>query len=407
MASLLSPCGNWETLNSAINAGADAVYFGISGMNMRAKARNFELNELKKIVEITSKNNVIPYLAVNTIIFPNEISRMENILISASSQGINHIIAWDAAVLSKAKELGMNITLSTQASCSNAQSAFFYEQAGIKTIVFARELSLENIRTIKKELVEKKSKLKIEAFAHGAMCMAVSGRCFLSWELYGKSGNRGECNQPCRRKYIARDLETGKEVSFGRQTIFSPKDLCTIPILDKLISSGIDILKIEGRNRDPWYVHTVTKCYREAIDAVKNGTFNKELSDKLLSELQTVYNKGYHPGFFLGTPTSDDFSAIENNASSFRKQYVGKVKNYYSKINVFDVDVLSTGFNISDRLLITGPTTGVWEGEILSIQNSSHEAVESTVKGGSYGVKIEITGKIRTGDKVFILRQLP
>lgn len=406
MTLLLAPCGNRETLMAAIGAGADAVYFGISGMNMRASARNFEISELQIISKICSENSVTPFLTLNTIVFPGEESRVNRILEAAAAAEIKNIIAWDLSVVKQVRDLGLSLTVSTQAGCSNLESAIMWESLGAKTIVFARELSLNDISQIKQKLTHHGSNLKVEVFAHGAMCVAVSGRCFFSEHLYGKSGNRGECLQPCRRKYIATDMETGNQVAFDRNTIFSPKDLCTLPILDKLVSAGIDILKIEGRNRDPYYVHTVTSCYRKGLDAINTGTFTDDLKTFLMTEIEKVYSKGYHTGFYLGMPTSDDYSNIENNASRFKKIYVGRVEKFYSKINVIDLNAFSFDISIGDHFVITGTTTGLLEGEILSIENEKNESISTGIKGGLYGIKPSSKSKVRTGDKFFVLKEI-
>lgn len=391
---------------AAIKAGADAVYFGVSGMNMRASARNFELSELDLISRICSEYSVTPFLTLNTIVFPGEEIRVKRILETAVSSGIKNIIAWDLSVVKMIHDLDLSLTVSTQAGCTNLESAIMWESLGASTVVFARELSLENITTIKKGLLERGSSLKIECFAHGAMCVAISGRCFFSEHLYGKSGNRGECLQPCRRKYLATDMETGNQIAFDRHTIFSPKDLCTLPIVDKLISAGIDILKIEGRNRDPYYVHTVTSCYRKAIDAVESGDFTNDLKTSLMTEMEKVYSKGYHSGFYLGMPTSDDFSSIENNASKFKKLYVGRIEKYYSRINVFDLNAFSFDITVGDHFIITGTTTGFLEGTIVSIENSENQSINIGKKGGLYGIKPSTDVKVRTGDKFFVLKEV-
>ncbi|MBN2881326.1 U32 family peptidase [Candidatus Woesearchaeota archaeon] len=401
---LLAPAGSWESLTAAINSGADAVYFGSKLLNMRANAKNFEISELVKVVSFCHSHNVEAYLTANTIIYQDELDVVTKLLKQAAKAKIDGIIAWDFSVLVKARELGLPISISTQASVSNFESLkFFYDTFGVKCVVLARELSLDAIATIKKKIVKAKLPVMIECFGHGAMCVAESGRCFLSQYTYGHSANRGDCLQPCRRQYNVKDIETRKELQIDNHFILSPKDLCTIPIIDKLISSGIDMLKIEGRNRSPEYVATVVSAYREAIDACLNGTFDKSLVDKLVALVKTVYNRKFHTGFYLGTPTADDFTDLYGSDATRQKKYVGFVKKVYNKINVFEVELNSSSVSVGDTLLVTGKTTGAVETTVVSIRDHYDKSVKTGLKGETVGVKVSCSSKFRIKDKVFLI----
>lgn len=267
---LIAPAGNWPMLRAAIKAKADAAYFGVKQLNMRMTANNFELSELKKVIAECHKNKLKAYLTLNTIIYDNEIEKLKKILTEAKKAKIDAVIAWDFSVLKEANKLKIPIHLSTQASVSNYESAeYYYKKFKVESITLARELSLEQVKEIIKKIKQNKLKLKIETFIHGAMCVSISGRCFLSQHLFNKSANRGECLQPCRRKYIIYEPEDKYKLALGEDYIMSPKDLCALPFIDQLIEAKIDAFKIEGRNRSPEYVKTAIECYREAIDAVK------------------------------------------------------------------------------------------------------------------------------------------
>jgi putative protease len=299
---LLAPVQDYTSLTAAIKNGADAVFFGIKGFNMRAGAKNFTVKDLPKIVKIAHKNNVKTYLAINTIIYENEIKKVEQILLKVKKAKIDAIICWDFSIIQIAKKLNIEIHISTQASIANSKTAEFYRKLGATRVVLARECSLEQIKEIKKQ-----TKAEIEVFIHGAMCVSMSGRCFMSQFLYGKSANRGECLQPCRRKYLIKQIDGGQELELGEDYVLSPKDLCTIDFIEKIIDAGIDCFKIEGRNRSPEYVAVVTKSYRTIIDFVcstkkRDNKFYEQLSalkEELFEKLNTVYHRGNSTGFFL------------------------------------------------------------------------------------------------------------
>jgi len=389
MAELLSPVQDFVSLRAAIDAGADAVYFGLKEFSMRVAAKNFKLAELRKVVELCHKNKVKAYLTLNTIIYENEINKIKSILKKVKQVKIDAIHAWDMSVIKEALKLKIPIHLSTQVSVSNSEAAKFYKKLGVKRIILARECSLSDIKKIKKEVPD----LELEVFIHGAMCVSVSGRCFISQFEFKKSANRGECLQPCRREYIIMD-EEGKQLKLGNNFVMSPKDLCALPIIDKLIKAGIDAFKIEGRNRSPEYVKTVTEVYREAID-------NKESDKKrLLEKLRTVYNRGFSTGFFLGTPTKDDWADIYGSKATTKKVYIGKIIHFYSRINVAEVKIETKRLKIGDKIMIQGPTTGVYEQKLQSIE-VKHKKIKQAKKGNVIAVKLEKPA--RKNDRLYII----
>jgi putative protease len=391
---LLAPVGNWEMLVAAVEAGANAVYLGIKGLNMRERANNFSIEDLKKITDYTHKNKVKVYLTVNTIIFDEELKIIKNVLSAAKKAKIDAIICWDMAVISMCKKLGLEIHLSTQGSTSNSQSIKLYKKLGVKRFVLARECSLEQIKGLTKIA-------DIEVFAHGAMCVSVSGRCFLSQFLYGDktSANRGKCIQPCRRSYIVKDPETDKELKLKNNYIMSPKDLCTLPFIEKLIKANIKCLKIEGRARSPEYVKVVTESYRQAINSYYSKKLNKVLKKKLMDKLKTVYNRGFSSGFYLGKPINEWTEDYGNQATK-KKTYLGKITNFYKKISVAEIKIHTGKINIGDNILIIGPTTGVHEQKVGDIEINKKKIVKSAKKGQVIGIKT--TKMCRKNDQVYL-----
>ncbi|MBW3013005.1 U32 family peptidase [Candidatus Woesearchaeota archaeon] len=407
MTELLAPAGNWESLTAAVKAGCNSVYFGVKGLNMRANARNFELSELKKVSDFCHSNGVRCYLCVNTIAFDDEFEKIKKILDSAKDAGVDAIICWDMGVVNLAHSAGFEVHLSTQASVSNIEALKFYSKFADR-IILARELSLEQIKQIKEKIIKEKIRgpkgelVMIECFAHGAMCVAVSGRCFTSQFLFGRSANRGDCLQPCRRGYKVIDLEEpDKELELENNFVMSPKDLCTIEFVDKLIDAGIDALKIEGRNRSPDYVDAVVGCYRKAIDAVKENTYTEELKKELKQKLQTVYNRKFSDGFFMGKPINE-WTDIYGSGSKEIKEYVGVVKNYYPNICVAEIKIEAKGIEIGDCIMITGNTTGVLRQAVQEMQKN-HQDIEEAKKGDSIAIKIK--EKVRKNDKVFVMKE--
>lgn len=319
---LMAPAGNLIHLQTAIHAGADAIYFGSSQFNMRARARNFSPDDLVPMVNRCHEAGVKAYLTVNTIVYENELDDLRQLLIQAGEAKTDMVIAWDWGVIDLCQELGVPFAISTQGSVSNSAGIRLAEKLGAKRVVLARECSLEDLR-----LIREKSSLEIEVFVHGAMCVAVSGRCFMSHELFNHSANRGDCIQPCRRTYevTATDTETGDQLIIGEDSIMSPSDLCALPFLDQLIASGVHSLKIEGRKRSPEYVQVVTGVYRQAIDAVMEDRFTPDRIQNWMEQLGTVFNRGFSSGFYLDIPGESAWSAGPSNQSAWHKEYIGKM----------------------------------------------------------------------------------
>ena len=390
---LLAPVGNREMLVAAVKAGADAIYFGIKGFNMRAAANNFSLEEVKEVVSYCHENNVKAYCTINVIIYESELEKLDEVLTTLKEAKINAVICWDLAVIKKCKELEIETHLSTQASVSNSQAALQWKELGITRIVLARECSIEDTQEIKN-----KTNLEIEMFVHGARCISYSGRCFMSQELFNKSANRGECLQPCRREYKVID-EENKEMIMDNNFIMSAKDLCAIPILDKL--QFVNSLKIEGRNRGAMYVSKVISVYRKAIDAIKENKFNEELITQLLPQLESVYNKGFSTGFLIDYPHHQRASLYGNKATT-KKIQLGKVSNYYNKIGVAEFKIECEGIKIGNKLAVTGPTTGFEEIIVEEIQTDSGK-VEQAKKGEVISIKVSF--KVRENDKVYLVKE--
>jgi len=399
---LLSPIQDFTSLQAAIAGGCDAVYFGIRGFNMRAGAKNFTGADLKKVVKICQQYKVRTYLALNTIIYENELKQIEIILKKAKTAGVSAVICWDLGVVEQAVKLGLETHLSTQASVANSMAAKFYKKLGIKRIVLARECSLEQIKEIKKQ-----TDIEIEIFIHGAMCVSESGRCFLSQFIYGKSANRGECLQPCRRKYLIKQTDGNEEFELGEDYVLSPKDLCTLPFIEKLIEAGIDCFKIEGRNRSPEYVKRVTSVYREIIDyyfRIKNNKLKlnkkefEDLKKKLLVDLGTVYNRGFGDGFYLGKPINQ-WTHNYGSQATVRKIHLGRVMHYYSKIGVAEIEIQANKkLKIKDEIIIEGPTTGVYNKKIESME-MEHQKIKIAQQGDIIAVKVE--QRARANDLVY------
>ncbi len=393
MIELLSPAGDFASLRAAVSNGADAVYFGLKQLNMRAAAKNFSLSDMKEVVDYCHKNKVKAYLALNTIVYDNEIKKAQDILKKAKQAKVDAVIAWDIAILQLCKKLNLKIHLSTQANVTNSETIKFYKKLGVKRINLARELNLEQIKKLKKQNME------IECFVHGALCVSISGRCFLSQSLYGKSANRGECLQPCRREYEIKDKETGFKLKLGNNYVLSPKDLCALPFLDKLIKAKIDALKIEGRNRSPEYVAIVTKVYRKAIDSYYKKRYNKNLIKKLLRELKTVYNRGFSSNFYLGIPDKKTFTDEYGSKATKKKVYLGYVKNFYKKIYVVEIKIEANSVKVGDELLIIGNKTGVKQEKIKSME-INHKPVKQAKKGQRVAIKFK--NLVRKNDKVYL-----
>lgn len=408
---VLSPAGNWTCLEAAIRAGCDAVYFGIGGLNMRAAAQNFADEELPKVVARCRESNVRSYLTLNTLVYEHELELLDRSLDAARVADVDAVIASDLAVIEGARSREIEVHVSTQMSVSNARSlACLYRTFGVRRFVLARECSLEDIARIREHLGAllgaDASAIELEAFAHGAMCVSVSGRCFLSQFQYGKSANRGECLQPCRREYQVTNTEEGQAFDLGTHHVMSPKDLCTLPFVEKLIDAGIVSLKIEGRNRSPEYVSTATRAYREVVDAYlgragdpASGEALATLKKGHLERLDRVYHRGYSSGHFMGKPI-DAWTESGHSQASTRKAYVGIVTNYYARPGVAEVRVLDTCVALGDSVLFLGPTTGVVEQTLESMQ-VEHEAVSEVSKG--MDVAIKTCEPVRRNDKLYVI----
>jgi len=394
---LMAPAGNWTMLRAAVKSGADAVYFGIDQFNMRAKAKNFTVEELKEIVEFCKKNDVKTYLTLNTIIYENEIDQVEKLVNEAKNSGVDMIICWDLSVINICRKYDMPFAVSTQASVSNSSSAKLYKELGANRVVLARECTLEDIKKIKTEV-----DIEIEAFIHGAMCIAVSGRCFMSHELFDKSANRGECIQPCRREYEIKDKQTGNEMILGEDYVMSPKDLCTIEFINELIEADIDSLKIEGRKRSPEYVAKVVSVYRRAIDLYFANKLTSKIKKELLEELAKVYNRGFSSGFYFKVPGKNEYVGMYGSKATTRKEFVGRVRNYYKKASIVEIKIETGKICDKDKILIIGETTGVVELKIDSIQLNDIKVNEAE-KGNN--ITIPCNELVRRNDSVYIVKQ--
>ena len=382
---LLAPAGDFSMLSAAVNAGADAVYFGLKEFSMRAAAKNFTIKDLEEIEKICKPKRVRRYLTLNTIIYDNELKELEKIIKKIKNK-VDAIICWDLSVINLCNKYKIPFIISTQASVANKEAALFYKKLGANQVVLARELNLKQIKEISKTV-------KVEGFCHGAMCVSESGRCFTSQFLFCKSANRGECLQPCRTSYLIRD-EEGNELRLENNRVMSAKDLCTLPFIDKMKKAGITCFKIEGRNRDARYVDCVVRNYKKAL--------NKKLSEKEvqqgLEELNKIYNKGFSSGFYIKMPTSDDFSKQENNSSKEKKHFVGRVINYYDKVGVAAVKV-SSEINLGNEVVIIGDKTGIIKTKISSMQIKNKE-IHKAIKGQEVGIKSPL---VRKNDEVYIL----
>jgi U32 family peptidase len=402
MVELLSPVGDFEGLASAIQGGCDSVYFGIKGLNMRsASAKNFTIDDMGEVARICHANGKKCYLTLNTLVYNHEFPRVEMILGRVKEAGVDAIIATDFGIIQKANEIGVEVHISTQASIANASAAEFYSKYSPR-LVLARELSLEQIKRMKQELKEKGISVEFEVFVHGALCVAESGRCFMSQHHNRISANRGQCLQECRRAYKVTDVEDPRrEFILDNNFVMSPKDLCALPILDRLYDAGIDVFKIEGRAKGPEYIYTVTKVYREAMDAVEEGAFTPEKVALWLEELSKVYNRGFTDNFLLGTPTNDSWAGIYGNRSRYVKTYVGKIVNYYAKNGIAEAELENHELCINDRIMISGPTTGYYEGEIKSLVTDDGPVERST----SSVVTFPVTSKVRKNDRLFVVKE--
>ena len=405
---IMAPVGSRESLFAAIQAKADAVYFGVENLNMRAhSAKTFTIADLKEIAEICKEHGIKSYLTVNTIIYDDERPLMRQILEAAKEAQIDAIIASDVAVMSYCRQIGLEVHLSTQLNISNVESLRFFAQFA-DVVVLARELNLKQVAAISHAIDEEKicgpsgKPVRIEMFCHGALCMAVSGKCYLSLSTRGYSANRGSCIQTCRRSYIAKDKERDIEFEIDNEYIMSPKDLKTIGFLDKMVKAGVRVFKVEGRARGPEYVRTVVECYDEALKAIAEGRWNEALSKSWDERLATVFNRGFWDGFYLGQPIGE---LTENYGSlaTEKKVYTGKCLKYYSKLGVAEFLVQAQNFKLGEKLLITGPTTGavyVTPEQIL-LDNVSVTDIEKGMD-----ITFKVPEKVRENDKLYVVRKV-
>ena len=399
----MAPVGSRESLAAAIQAGADSVYFGIGKLNMRAgSASAFTIDDLREIAATCNEHGIKTYLTVNTIIYGEDIPVMHEIVDAAHEAGISAVIASDVAVMTYCNSIGQEVHLSTQLNISNIEALRFYAQFA-DVVVLARELNMDQVAEIHRLAIEQNicgpsgQPIRIEMFCHGALCMAISGKCYLSLANAGRSANRGECIQICWRSYVVTDAETGNQLEIDNKYIMSPKDLKTVRFIDRMMESGVRVFKIEGRARGPEYVYTVVRTYKEAIRSVIEGTFTDEKKDEWDRQLATVFNRGFWDGYYQGQTLGEWNKNYGSNATE-RKVYIGKGVKYFSKLGVAEFTVEAADFKLGDKLLVTGPTTGVMYLEAKEIRLEL-DPVDYAPKGTH--VSIPVPGKIRQSDKLF------
>lgn len=401
----MAPVGSRESLAAAIQAGADSVYFGIGQLNMRSHSANhFTIDDLREIAATCAEHDIKTYLTVNTIIYDEDLGTMREIVDAAKEARISVVIAGDVAVMAYCNEVGVEVHLSTQLNISNIEALKFYARFA-DVVVLARELNMDQVAAIHRQIDEqhicgpKGEPVRIEMFCHGALCMAVSGKCYMSLANANRSANRGECVQICRRSYTVTDNETGNQLEIDNKYIMSPKDLKTLRFIDRMMESGVRVFKIEGRARGPEYVYTVVSCYREAIRSVLDGTFTEEKKDRWDERLATVFNRGFWDGYYQGQ-TLGEWNEHYGSAATEKKVLVGKVVKYFSKLGVAEMAVEASEVSLGDRLLVTGPTTGVLFFDAKEIRYDL-QPVDKAEKG--WRVSIPVPGKVRPNDKLFKL----
>ena len=403
----MAPAGNFECLQAAVQGGADSVYFGIGRLNMRShSANNFAPEDLRQVCNICRANGLRSYLTLNITLFDEDLAPMREALDAAREAGVSAIIASDMAAIAAARERGLEVHISTQLSVSNIESLRFYSQFA-DVIVLARELRLDQVRAIHEAIVREGicgpsgRPVQIEMFCHGALCMAISGKCYLSLHEHAASANRGDCYQVCRRGYEVTDLDSGRQLHIDNQYIMSPKDLCTIEFLDKMADSGVSVFKIEGRARSGEYVKTVTAAYREAADAVEAGAFTPELGAALKERLSTVFNRGFWDGYYHGARLGE-WSRAYGNQATRTKVYLGRVADYYARLGVAEIRMETGSFRVGDPLLICGATTGVLEVVPTEIRLDDSHILEEAAKGDL--CSIPVPQRVRRGDKVYLFK---
>ncbi len=400
---IMAPVGSYESLMAAIQGGANSVYFGIGNLNMRSKSsKNFTLDDLVEISNICHQNDIRTYITLNTVIYDKELEQMRQIVDAAKANKITAIIASDQSVIQYAFSVGMEIHMSTQTNITNIEAVKYYAQFA-DVMVTARELEITQVKTITTAIKEQNicgpsgNLVQIEVFAHGALCMAVSGKCYLSLDNLNSSANRGACLQQCRRKYTVTDKETGEQLEIDNEYIMSPKDLNTVALLDHILDAGVKVLKLEGRGRSPEYVKTIASVYREAVDSWFVGNYNQENIDKWNERLSTVYNRGYWEGYYMGSKFGEWTEDYGNQATQ-RKMYIGKVTNYFSKIGVAELKIESHDLKPGEEIKIIGPTTGVYD-DIVEELRLELEPVQQVVKGDICSLPVKEL--VRRGDKLY------
>ncbi|MBQ5572215.1 MAG: U32 family peptidase, partial [Bacteroidales bacterium] len=389
---LMAPVGSYESLMAAIQAGSNSIYFGIEQLNMRARSsNNFTFDDLRNIVSICEEHNVKTYLTVNTIIYDEEMEKMHKVVDAAAENHVTAIIASDISVMQYARSKGVEVHASTQLNISNIEAVAFFAQF-CDVMVTARELSLEQVKYITEQIRQRDIRgpkgelVKIEIFCHGALCMAVSGKCYLSLHEYNHSANRGACLQACRRAYRVTDIESGDELEIDNKYIMSPKDLCTIGFVNKIIDAGVSVLKIEGRARSCEYVKTVVECYDEALNSYFDGTYNREKIDGWKKRLETVFNRGFWDGYYMGQRLGE-WSEVYGSRAAKTKVYLGKVLNFFSKINVAEIKLeTAEDLSVGDEILITGTTTGALQ-QIVDEIREDLKPVPKVVQGSLFSIK--------------------
>ena len=405
---IMAPAGNFESLTAAIQGGADSVYFGIGNLNMRShSANNFAEEDLEEVVKVCREAGVKSYLTLNIVLYDEDLENMRSAVDRAKGVGVSAIIASDMAAIIYAKSVGMEVHISTQLNISNIESVRYHARFA-DVVVLARELRLDQVKNIYDAIIREGIKgpseelVKIEMFCHGALCMAVSGKCYLSLHEYNASANRGACYQLCRRGYEVTDLETGMSLEIDNKYIMSPKDLSTIAFVDKMADAGVRVFKIEGRARAPEYVKSVVQAYRRAADAVCNGSYTSELIDELQKNLSAVFNRGFWDGYYQGAKLGE-WSEVYGNKATKRKEYVGKVTNFFSNLSVAEVLVETGELKVGDDIIIIGPTTGVIEYRVEEIRVELN-SVEKSIKGEYCSIPVPAGVKLRRSDKVYLWR---
>lgn len=400
---LLAPAGSFDSLQGAINAGADAIYFGVEQLNMRTRSsQSFHISDIKEVSAICKKHGLKAYITLNTVMYEHDMQLLKTVLKEVRKQKIDAVIAADFAVIDLCSQMEIPLHISTQANISNVESVRFFSRFA-DVMVLARELTLKQVAEISNEIQRKKIKgpsgklVRLEMFIHGALCMAVSGKCYMSLHTQNASANRGACIQNCRRPYVVTDAETGEQLMIDNEYIMSPKDLCTIDILDQLVDSGVDVLKIEGRTKGADYVQVVTKCYREALDAVLEGTFSPEKAITWKAEMEKVYNRGFWEGYYLGRKLGE-WTPQPGSAATEKKIYIGKGSKYYPKISIGEFILESGNLKIGDTMMVTGPKCGMVKETLSSLMVNGQPAQEA-VKGDK--ITLKFATKVTPSDKLY------